>query len=273
MENDCFLDNVTVNVYTRSNGNGAFLGRDASIDKDTHKLMNPIFNVFLLSTSVHFENGESEFYETMSHEIQHAYRFLMINLSNNSNYSEEERLKKERYTNAVQGMYSNDIGTFLNRIYQLYYLSERDEISSEANKLYEHIRQNEDINSDNYREQYKNMPLYPTKMNLMDGIEMMDNNIKNEAFVEKVGELYKGIMKDDKSTNKRAFMKFRQRLIDSYMFASRCFYRTLNKAFNDFNRYTERFKPPMLTKIMKFDEKELEGLDDLMDKWRNGRLK
>lgn len=154
----------------------------------------------------------------------------------------EEILRMKRY-----GIAKN-IGSIsskpLNQLVSIgYYMSERNEISSEANRLYEYIRTHEEINEWNINEHLEELPLNSIVKTLKVVLSKIDEHLDNKDFVNFVGIVYKKIIGDSTRTKEKALIKFRTRIIDSLMFAERLFARTTSKAFDDFNRRKHDDKP------------------------------
>ena len=236
-QTDLFMASCSIVVFTGTKDNSNFLGRDAKILKDSYRMINSNFTIRIEDKFLDSENGKKEFYELMAHELQHAYRFYNIFLSNNS-YNNEEFERMKRYNDAynVQRNTSNPIEYEVSTIY---YLSDRNEISSESNKLYEYLRNHNEINEGNINEYFnENMPLYTIKESLKYFLEKLDSETRTDdmTYVRHIGEVYKRIIDDTKMTPSRAFIKFRTRVVDAAIFANRLFKRTLAKAFDDFDR-------------------------------------
>ena len=260
MKQDCFIDSLTLVVGTRSELNSNFRGEEAEILSRNYRMRNVRINIFIENPDIKSKIGKEEFYDRMSHELQHAYRFYCILLSDNGNYQDEEHRKMIRSKNANDMMDNSENETPQNIISKLYYFSDKNEISSETNRLYEYIRSHEDINYDNYHLKQDELPLYIPIQNLKMGIEKIDDNKGNESFVNIYGTIYKSIIEDDKSTPRKALMKLRTRLIYAYVFSKRNFNRILMKAFKDFNRFTEFNERKTLRTLITWNE--VEGRDD-----------
>lgn len=264
---DLFMESCDIVVFTGAEGNSSFFGREAKIMNDSKRMVGCKFTIRIENKFLESESGKNEFYEIMAHELQHAYRFYNIFLSNNS-YNDEEKEKMKRNINAYE-IQQNPSSRLEHDISIIYYISERNEISSEANKLYEYIRNHKEINDMNIEEHFNNnLPLYTTKVNLENFLEMMDSNLKEDdiAYVNSIGKIFKRILKDEKTTPSRAFIKFRTRILDSSMFADRLFKRTLAKAFEDFDR---KVKIPNATNIaieMVETNKDFELLKEILNR-------
>lgn len=266
-QDDLFMSSCNIVVLTGALGNSSFLGRDVEILSDSLKMSGGKFTIRIRDKFLDSENGKNEFYELMAHEVQHAYRFYNIFLSNNS-YSDEDKSKMERCINAynIQQNASNILEYIVTTIY---YLSERNEISSESNKLYEFLRNHEEIGEGNI-DDYLNdeLPLFSMKTNLKNFLEEMDSKMKLDdmSYIKQVGENFKKIIRDRNLTPYRAFIKFRTRIVDAAMFANRLFKRTLSKAFDDFDRRIKLPNGSDLAREMTEANKDFELLREILNR-------
>lgn len=263
-----FMKNCSIVLLTGIVGDSSFCGNEAAILNDSKKMIGAKFIIRIKDKFIDSENGKNEFYQTMAHEIQHVYRFYNIFLSNNSYYDEEMK-RMERGKNA----YKISRNTSLPLEYvvaTVYYLSDRNEISSESNRLYEFLRNNTQINEDNINEFLNNeLPLYTISENLKNFLIEMDSNIKidNTSYIRQIGEIFKKIIKDSKTTPLKSFLKFRTRVIDSAMFANRLFKRTIAKAFDDFNRRTNNPNATELANEMKETMNDFKLIKEILKKY------
>jgi len=259
MKQNCFIDSLSLTVLTKSKVNSYFYGQDAKINKELNKLSNFIIVIGIQDIDLKSSKGKEEFYSEMAHELQHIYRFYCILLSDNSNYEDEEKKKMWRNRNATKVMNSEGEDTIQNKINTLYYLSEKNEISSETNRLYEYLRSHKEIDSFSYHDVENELPLYNLIINLKNGIKIIDSNLKDIDFVNECGNICKVVMGDIQSTPSRSLLKFRTRLIYGVMFAERNYKRTLAKAFKDFKRYVVGENRNVFKKIITWDEEEIEN--------------
>ena len=244
MIQDCFIKNLTVNVFTNSNGdNSYFDGGKCNLIQDGEKLSNVVFGIYINNKFLNSENGKNEFFLTMTHELQHAYRFFNICLTNQSCIDKENN-KKEIYRRSLIDGSENNLEM---KVKTIYYISERDEIMSEANKLFEYIKQTKELNIHTLKD-YENdsLPLYTIVMSLKNTVEMFDTFVtkrnKYEDLIKKIGEIFNKITNEN-ITPSVGFVKLRNKIINAAMFADRKYHRTLAYAFKKFNRYamTENF--------------------------------
>lgn len=251
MQQDCFLDTINIRVYTRSNDNSSFNGGNIELLKDNLKLSNILFDISITEKFLDSGNGKNEFILMMAHELQHVYRFYCIMLTNQS-YVDQENRRLRRYQNSLNRENKKSIEE---KILDAYYRSEKDEISSETNKLYEFIRQNEKIGEWNYDAYEKDFPLYTILKSLESTLETIESHREDIELMEYIGSVYKRIINDDNQiTDRKAAMKFRTRIIYALMFAKRNYKRTLAKAFADFNRYIVKEHRNALKTIINWDK-------------------
>ena len=266
MNQDCFLDTLTISVNTRNEDDSNFNMGNVDLLKDNLKLQNAFFNINIEEKFLNTQSGKNEFMQLMAHELQHAYRFYCILLTNQS-YLDQEIKKKTRYGNSIP---KGNEGNIRKKLMHLYYCSEKDEISSETNKLYEFIKQHEEINSRTFQAQEENFPLYTIIGTLEEGLSMIDAHIKDTELMDYIGKVYKEIIMDENNmTNQKGAMKFRTRMINALMMAKRNFKRTLAKAFQDFDRYVVDENQKKLKKIMKWNDSDLK---EIMEEMKDFKL-
>lgn len=258
MEQECFIQSLNIIVKTRVNGeNSYFDGGNCMIIDDGTKLKNVLFNISIGERFLNTENGKKEFFLTMSHELQHAYRFFNICLTNQTYVDNENNRKKIYQRSLING----DEKYIQKNVKELYYKTERDEIMSEVNSLFEYLRQNENINSHNYKEYEKELPLYATVETLKDSVMTFDKFLRNrdeyEETIIAIGEYFNEIIGEDISPS-LGFIKFRNKVINAAMFASRKYKRTLAYAFQEFNRFPIGENLNLFKKVLSWDVDEIE---------------
>lgn len=258
MKQDCFIESLSIRVNTGLNDKDSYFdGGKCELIKDGTKLKKCIFSISINEKFLNTENAQKEFYLVMSHELQHAYRFFNICLTNQA-YIDNENNKKEIYQRSIL---KGDEKYIEQNVKTLYYLSERDEIMSEVNKLFEYVRQNKEINYFNYKDYEQKFPLYTLIKNLEESAKMFDvymkNRAENEMLIKTIGELFNKIIGEDLSPSV-GFVKFRNKIISAAMFANRKYKRTLSYAFKEFKRYPVGEDLNRLNKIITWDMKEIE---------------
>ena len=261
MNLNCFIETLNLTVLTGSNDdNSYFDGGRCRILPDGSKLGNVSFSISINNKELDTEVGKKEFYLMMTHELQHAYRFFNICLTNQS-YVDRENDRKTKYETALKG--SPDDGFIKHSVQEIYYKSERDEIMSEANKLYEYIKQHEEINSRNLKEYETELPLYPLIASLEETVisfEMFAHN-RNEygELIDVIGSEFNRIVGKDAKPNVW-FVNLRNKVISAAMFARRKYRWIISHAFADFKRFIPVHESKSLKRITTWNEGELDNL-------------
>lgn len=258
MEQECFIESLNMIVKTVANDEDSYFdGGNCVIIDDGSKLKNITFNISINEKFLNTVNGKNEFFLIMSHELQHAYRFFNICLTNQT-YVDNENERKNIYQRAI---INGNEKYIQGNVKELYYKTERDEIMSEVNKLFEYIRQNKNINSHNYKEYEKELPLYSTVETLKDSVRTFDKFLKNrdeyKDVIITIGSYFNEIIGEDISPS-LGFIKFRNKVINAAMFASRKYKRTLAHAFQEFKRYPVGENLNIFNKVLTWDMKEIE---------------
>ena len=258
MEQECFIQQLNVMVKTNANNKDSYFdGGDCTIIGDGSKLNNVTFNISIGEKFLNTNNGKKEFFLSMSHELQHAYRFFNICLTNQTNVDNENKRKKIYQRSIING----EEKYIQRNVKELYYKTEKDEIMSEANRLFEFIRQNEYINSHNYKEYEEELPLYTTVETLKDSAKTFDKFLKNKEVyndvISAIGNYFNEIIGEDISPS-LGFIKLRNKVINAEMFASRKSKRTLAYAFQKFNRFPIKENLDIFSRRIIWDDNKIE---------------
>jgi len=264
---DVFLGSVKITVLSGILGDNNFYGNDVFFSRDGEKMMNARFVIRIKDKYLETENGKNEFYESMAHELQHAYRFHCIFLSSD-NYKDEEMEKMHRYAVGINKL-KNATRTVDIDTYQAYYLSDRNEISSEANRLYEFLRQHEDIGEWNFQDHLEEMPLYVTMVSLRAFYKNVDEAKRNREMAEYLGNILNSIERNQGRSPSVGYTKLRGRILSGLLFSKRLLYRTLIKAFDDFGRRQQNPRPNRINDLLKEkieNEKEFDLLREIFNK-------
>lgn len=220
LNGDYFIKQIDSLSLVRG-GTKSFMRYDDKRDNLTEdgKLCGLFFNI-----SVDEDNIEKSFKENISHEMEHAYRYWCL-LKNNKSTSDE------RYGKAID--FLKDGGAIEKFVGSCEYAMDIDEISAEGVRLYNYIKNNEEINNKNFKEYLEQMPLYSLNIKtIKSGINIMQKFINNKEVIGKyVAKLY-----DNKYNSTKSFNLFYQKLNKRLIFAERQLYKVLGKAFEDFNR-------------------------------------
>lgn len=274
VKTDCFIGEFSLFVFFGKKGdkwNGSYVLPNAKTKIDDKGKLSD-FRIFIGVdwNSLDTKESEIQFSNELSHELQHAYRIFKI-LSSGDNAIRNEKKLAKRYTVATQMMLSNETSLGVRQIATLYYLTEKDEISSMVNEVFEYVRKNPSINNENYEEFLDDIPLYHNIKTIGASIVAMDENSDDEDFVKNVGEVFKAISGNRNTTSKKAFKEFKNRLVSKYAYSKRVFYRVLNHAFEKFGRYVKRGKPN--ARFADVDEmvneiKNIEDIDGILKKFK-----
>lgn len=242
LQQECFIESVTIMVLAGEKGSkyhGSIVKtdyNDININRDG-KLDNVLFIIGIPSNDLCDSKSRNVFYQEMSHEIHHIFRYYSICMNNNGAI-ENEKKKKYRYGDIVKKLARQEVEPIERSMTSLAYALDEDELMSECNRLYEFIRQNENINSNTFRKYLDEMPLYWRLSSCIKELTFLDDIMygddKNQ--IEKIGRIYKAITKNNNVSDKKAFLKYRFMIIGKEERIRRLFYRTLNKAFDYFDR-------------------------------------
>lgn len=272
MKQNCFIQDVTLLVFAGHKGHNfdgsEFKPKETTKITKSYRLSDFYIFIGIDDNDINSKNGKKQFYYELSHELQHAYRTYCILLTNDSDAIDGEKRVKERYGNSIKMYGKNDDNRLRNLVSRLYYVSEKDEISSEINRLFEYIRQNEEINSNNYREYIDNMPLYISIKELDRFSQIMKKNENDSDFVEFVGGIF-GIISNKENENKsKLYVEFMTRLSFNGSWALRKFYKCLYNAFEKFGRIVPRtINRNVNERMFDFDVmEEIEKIKDSLNK-------
>lgn len=241
MVENCFIRDLTFYVFAGKKGPN-YDGSQFKPKKTTHitnsyKLSDFYIFIGINDNNLISEKGKEEFYTELAHELQHAYRCYCILLSDDNDVIDWETTLKNRYTRSLAMFNPDDDVEIRKQVSRLYYLSEKDEISSERNKLFEFIRQHEEINNLNYKNYLNDMPLYDMAKEFIEFSKILKKNKKDKDFVRFVGGLFEMIRGLENKSVEESYIDFMTRLYLNGTYALRKFYITLNNAFMNFNRF------------------------------------
>ena len=242
LKEDCFIKSATVRVLAGRKGpkyHGSYVKtdyNDISIDSDG-RMRNLLFTIGIPTNNICDSVSRNRFFQEMAHEIHHAFRYYSICMNNNGAVENEKR-KRNMYSDIINRMIGNHNDEIEKSMVMLAYAFNDDELISDCNALYEFIRQNENINSNNYKKYLDDMPLYWRLKSCVKELAYLDDVMfgNNKDLIEKIGDIYKSITKANNISNEKAFLKYRFIIVGKEERIRRIFYRTINKAFDDFNR-------------------------------------
>jgi len=242
LKQDCFIESLTVRVLAGEKGSkyyGSMVKTDYNDININHegKLVNVLFTIGIPTNDIHELRSKNTFYQEMAHEIHHIFRYYSICMSNNGAI-ENERKNKYRYGGLIKKLMRQEGDPIERSMVSLTYSLDEDELMSECNKLYEFIRQNEKINSDTFEKYFNEMPLYWRLSSCIKELSYLDDIMYggDNGQIQKIGKIYKSIIGVNNISDEKAFLKYRFTIIGKEERIRRLFYRTLNKAFDDFDR-------------------------------------
>lgn len=242
LQQDCFIESVTVRVLAGEKGSkyhGSMVKTDYNNININHdgKLVNVLFTIGIPTNDIHDINSKNIFYQEMAHEIHHIFRYYSICMSNNGAI-ENEKKNKYRYGDIIKKLVRQEGEPIERSMVSLTYSLDEDELMSECNRLYEFIRQNEKINSDTFEKYFNEMPLYWRLSSCIKELSYLDDVMYSgeKSQMQKIGKIYKSITSVNNISDEKAFLKYRFMIIGKEERIRRLFYRTLNKAFDDFDR-------------------------------------
>lgn len=246
MKQDCFIKTVNIRVLAGKKGpkfRGSHFDRNYNnieLSKDL-KLLNATFVISIDDNDLNTPKSKGEFFRKMAHEIHHAFRFYNIIISNNASI-ENEKEAVSRYGNIMNVLINGSDDQWERFLSPNLYMINKNEIISEANELYEYIRQHEEINIHNLTNVIKDLPLFWRISRAAKFIKYLDNIMFNEKDKDKINELGKAYIKLMNFENVRpdtAFLKCRNNAAGYEEYVRNVFFRTVNKAFDDFDRKKE----------------------------------
>ena len=269
LQQDCFIESVTIRVLSGKKGpkyHGSMVKTDyydININKDG-KIVDALFTIGIPTNDIRDVKCKNIFYQEMAHEIQHLFRYYSICMNNNGAI-ENEKKNKNRYGNIIKKLIKQNVDIIEKSMVSLAYAFDDNELMSECNKLYEFIRQNEYINSNTFKKYFDDMPFYWRLNSCIKELTFLDDVMysgdKNQ--IKKIGQIYKTIMNIGNISDEKAFMKYRFTIIGKEERIRRLFYRTLNKAFDDFGR---KISNDNLIEILE-QNKDFEILSEILKKY------
>ena len=243
LRQDCFIKTVNVSVLAGRKGNkyhGSYFKRNydnIEISKDL-KLLNANFTIGIKDNELNTLESKNEFLKQMTHEIHHAFRYYNICISNNASI-ERAKISSERYGNMMDVMVNGSSDSSSMFLSPNLYMLDKNEIISEANELYEYIRQHEEINPSTFRKMLKDMPLFWRIASAAKFIKRLDKILyieKDEAKIIDIGNAYIKLMNLKNISPHKAFLKCKFKVTGMEEYIRNVFFRTVQKAFYDFNR-------------------------------------
>lgn len=271
LKQDCFIKNVNVRVLGGKKGHkyhGSYFTRSyENVELSTDfKLLNAKFTIGISENDLTTLSSKNEFFKQMAHELHHAFRYYNICISNNASIRSAEKCSA-RYGNMINAMINGSDGPQIEKLSPNLYMLNKDEIISEANELYEYIRRHEEIKPSNFVGMLNDLPLFWRITRAAKFIKYLDNilfNERNEEKINEIGNAYIKLMNFNNTAPHKAFLKCRYRVIGMEEYIRNVFFRTIEKAFNDFGRKNEEHSIDLRYYIEK--NKDFELLKEILNK-------
>lgn len=270
MKQDCFLKTVNVNVLAGKKGykyRGGYFERDydnIELSNDL-KLLNAKFTIGISGNELNTKESKDAFFGKMVHELHHAFRYYNICISNNASI-ENAKISSARYGNLLDVMSNGSNDVDMKFLSPNLYMLDKNEIISEANELYEFIRQHEEINPSNFTKILNELPLFWRISRASKFIKYLDNilfNEKNKEKINDIGNAYIKLMNFTNTTPHKAFLKCRYSVLGLEEYIRYVFFRTVQKAFDDFGRKKEMYSIDIKEYIQK--QEHLEYLNEILN--------
>ena len=261
MDEDCFTETVTVSVYVYTDNPKELTSEYIQNDNfktdlnGNFKLSNCEFKICLYNHDGIID--KNDLFESLSHEINHAYRYWSIISKNNGELKNSEKYRQDRYfdslnrtDNMISNIGINETTSKVKEIMNVLYFLDNSEINSYCSETYELIRQNQKINS-------STLNLYINEFNMNNWLNKterliidLDDGVTNEETKEYYYTVCKFVFdnffgKKDFSERK-SFILLRQYISRKYYKAGKQFYKVIRNAFKDFGRINENKKSKVI---------------------------
>lgn len=264
---DCFFINANIRVFISNNKSyqeeksEEFNSHNNVLDLNGQLKLNSFDAVIRIYDS-ELSFDRNKLLIALTHEMQHAYRYLSILRQNNGTLPQEILNKSDRYQRNRLSMAdfdkSKESSVFLQDISIAIYSSEETEISAYCAEAREFIRQNKYITSKNYTNYLMEFEMYKRIIDIKYAIIEIDKKVSGESK-----DFYKSLLKikydnyfanGDYSEEKCA-MLFRQFLIKRLVRAEEQFYKTIKRSLEDYDRVVkENIYPYGDCSIIKLNE-------------------
>lgn len=233
-----FLKNITLNVTLVPKGREIDAGAEviltkAAIDGKTQQMQGVVFG-YTDYLRDDFTVNKINFYESMWHELQHAYRQYKLILGGVDDYT-----NLKHYNNALK--YGENVGRYFNTK-SFFYLSDKNEIDSHMHEMIPYLEQHSEINFDNFREYLENIPGY----NIVKLLKFFSTNFymveQDDELRNELTRQCRQIFDDNKLTVRDCVYRTKKRTQNSVLYAEKQFYKVLSTTLNKLKRkgfYTE----------------------------------
>lgn len=210
---------------------------NAIIDRKTKKMMGIVieYTDYLNSD---FEVNRIEFYKSMWHELQHAYRkyqMLLAELTEKGPRKPDNgnAINLKHYNNAMK--YGVDVGKYFN-VRNFFYLSDKNEIDSFFHEMVPYIQEHKEINFTNVKEYLESIPGY----NVVKILKFFANNFyvveQDEQLRNELTVQCRKIFENDKMTVSQCVYRTKNRVQNAALYAVKQFYKILGTVLKKFKR-------------------------------------
>lgn len=222
-----FTKEIIISLIYSNNSYGGFAINSVEIDDDIKN--NKVKSFKIILNIVSYLENKKEFYETVLHELTHAYetcQTIIKNSGDSSNKNTPNKIlrNKQRNTELVNNITDESV-------YNILYLMSKEEANANVSALYA-VLQASNANRNNYKEIVKSSNIYLTLKNLDKLIEYINNNTYNI-----VDTLYNFSKKSDyadllPSSKNLNISRFKKRLIRAINYKKENLTKRINKVIN-----------------------------------------
>lgn len=241
---DTFLNtfsvDLTVKVYEDKkvygrNKTALFRAKNSKIIRNNNgsKLDNCIF-ILEIPCKDKFTLNFDDFSQLMIHELHHAYRlYKVFSVNNQTNVDKYNKTTKEyssfQNTNNVDGINKD----FLDRIKNILYKIDDDEINAIVTEIYTAVKNNPDINSRNYHKYLMTFDAYKW----LKDLESVYNQIHdNQKYLKKQISTIINTSLNQNNSEQDNMNFLLKRMADRIITLKEKIFNVLGKALMDFNR-------------------------------------
>ena len=234
---------VTLSPNTELQTGGEVDLTNAFIDRKTKKMKGITIRYFDFLND-EFEVDEMEFYKSMWHELQHAYRKYKMLLAELT----EKAPKKTDNGNAINLMHYNnalkygcDVGRYFN-VKNFFYLSDKNEIDSFLHEMVPYIQKHKEIDFTNFRDYLESIPGYDVVKILKFFASYFYIVEEDPQLREELTKQCRKIFENDKMTASQCVYRTKNRVQNASLYAVKQFYKVLSTALRKYKRkgyYTE----------------------------------
>ena len=235
---------------------------NAVIDNNSKKMQGVVISYSDKLTD-DFDVDKIEFYKTMWHELQHAYRtysFLLREKDKNRKTDNGYTINTKHYLNALK--YGENVGRWFN-VRNFFYLSDRNEIDSFFQEMVPYIKEHNEIDFGNVNNCLDSIPGY----NIVKILKFFSDNFNivenDEELREELTRQCRKIFENDNLTISQCVYRTKKRAYNAASYSIKQFYKILYTTLNKLKRkgyYTETHikkdfdVDKMLTEILNLSE-------------------